>query len=48
MPITCSWYAMCANPAVGTTAHPILGPVPICDRCAAKHELTIAPYPKAA
>jgi hypothetical protein len=37
----CEWYALCTNLAVGTTPHPILGDVPICERCAAKHELPI-------
>jgi hypothetical protein len=30
----CEWFALCANPATGTTPHPILGDVPTCDRCA--------------
>lgn len=29
----CEWFAMCANPAVGTVAHPIMGEVPTCQRC---------------
>lgn len=29
----CSWFAYCENPATHTQAHPILGDVPICDRC---------------
>lgn len=32
----CEWFALCDNPATGTEPHPILGDVPICDRCAAK------------
>lgn len=40
MPI-CEWYAMCANPAVGTTPHPVLGDVPICQRCADRHDLPV-------
>ena len=32
----CKWWAMCDNPATTTEPHPILGDVPICDRCAAK------------
>ncbi len=35
---TCQWFALCDNQATGTLAHPILGEVPICDRCAAKVE----------
>lgn len=37
----CQYYALCRNPADGTTPHPILGPVPTCARCAAKHDLTL-------
>lgn len=40
----CRWYAMCGNPAVGTADHP-MGPVPICTRCADKHEVTPVPFP---
>lgn len=29
----CEWFAMCANAATTTREHPILGAVPICDRC---------------
>lgn len=32
----CRWWAMCDNPATTTELHPILGDVPICDRCVAK------------
>lgn len=31
----CEWFALCTNKATGTVAHPILGDVPICDRCKA-------------
>lgn len=34
MDTVCEWFLMCLNPAVGTVKHPILGNVPICDRCA--------------
>lgn len=37
----CGWYAMCANEAAGVVRHLILGAVPICQRCADKHELTL-------
>lgn len=36
--ITCKWFLFCTNPATGTMRHPVLGPVPICDRCRAKYE----------
>jgi hypothetical protein len=29
----CQWFALCDQPATGTMPHPILGDVPICDRC---------------
>lgn len=32
----CEWFAGCGNKATKTEAHPILGAVPICDRCADK------------
>ena len=32
----CQWFALCTNPAAGTVAHPILGSVPTCQRCADK------------
>ena len=35
----CAWYALCDKPATGTVAHPILGDVPICDRCTDKHAM---------
>jgi hypothetical protein len=38
----CEWYALCDQSAAGTTPHPILGAVPICESCAAKHGLTIS------
>jgi hypothetical protein len=37
----CEWYALCTNPAEGTVAHPVLGPVPTCTRCATKHGLDL-------
>jgi hypothetical protein len=30
---TCHWFAMCDNDTAGTRSHPILGDVPICERC---------------
>lgn len=29
----CEWYAMCSNVATTTLRHPIIGDVPICQRC---------------
>jgi hypothetical protein len=34
----CQWFALCPNDATHTLAHPILGDVPICDRCQAKYD----------
>lgn len=31
----CQWFALCPNDATHTRSHPILGEVPICDRCEA-------------
>lgn len=36
----CEWFAYCDNPATGTQHHPILGDVPICDRCRDIYERT--------
>ena len=30
---TCEWFLLCENPATTTMHHPILGDVPICQRC---------------
>lgn len=32
----CEWFLLCENEATTTEPHPILGDVPICERCAAK------------
>lgn len=29
----CMWFALCDRPAVVTEPHPVLGDVPICQRC---------------
>jgi len=34
----CQWFLMCFNIATTTRTHPILGEVPICDRCNKKAE----------
>lgn len=34
--IACQWFALCDHTATHTRPHPILGDVPICDRCEAK------------
>src|ERR1044072_1896475 len=36
--VLCEWFAQCLNDATGTEPHPILGDVPICDRCRTKNE----------
>ena len=35
-PQRCEWFALCENAATTTRSHPILGPVPICERCDAR------------
>jgi hypothetical protein len=32
----CRWFLRCENPATTTRKHPILGDVPICERCNSK------------
>jgi hypothetical protein len=32
----CKWWWLCENEATTTEPHPILGNVPICDRCKKK------------
>lgn len=44
----CQWYALCTNRAEGVLPHKILGDVPTCSRCAAKHDQTLVPFPTAA
>lgn len=34
----CEWFALCDNEATTEMPHPILGAVPICERCKAKAE----------
>lgn len=33
MKTQCQWFALCENEATTTRPHPILGDVPICQRC---------------
>lgn len=33
---SCKWFLSCENAATRTRPHPILGDVPICERCNAK------------
>lgn len=37
-PRECEWFAGCDNDATTTRSHPVLGPVPICERCQSKIE----------
>jgi hypothetical protein len=32
----CQWFAGCTNVATGSRPHPVMAPVPICDRCRAR------------
>lgn len=40
-PMKCQWYALCHREAIGVAPHPILGLVPVCAKCAAKHDLEV-------
>lgn len=35
----CLWYVLCDKEAVGVVRHPAFELVPVCQRCADKHEL---------
>lgn len=39
----CEWFALCDNPAAGAVAHPVLGAVPTCTRCANRFALDFLP-----
>jgi hypothetical protein len=43
--IICEWFATCDHAAVGTTPHPVLGDLPVCQRCADKLGLDVTPLP---
>lgn len=34
----CMWFGHCTNRATHTQYHPIIGDVPICDRCQEKYD----------
>ncbi|WAB10154.1 hypothetical protein SEA_GRAVAILLIA_45 [Mycobacterium phage Gravaillia] len=36
--VMCAWFALCDQTAVALEPHPVLGAVPICERCRAKNE----------
>lgn len=36
--IECAWFALCDHTATSLEPHPVLGDVPICDRCREKNE----------
>lgn len=31
--VACHWFSRCVNPATALEPHPVLGPLPICQRC---------------
>ena len=33
-PTACEWFLLCDNTTTRAAKHPILGQVPVCDRCA--------------
>lgn len=36
--VVCEWFLLCENTATSMEPHPILGEVPICDRCHERNE----------
>ena len=43
----CEWFAMCDHEAIGVVSHPVLGDVPICQRCADNMGLDPQPFGEA-
>lgn len=44
----CEYYALCDNRAVGVVSHPVIPfPVPVCQRCADKHNLEVVKFSQA-
>jgi hypothetical protein len=41
MSILCEWFALCDHEAIGTTKHPVLGDVLICERCSDRFALAV-------
>lgn len=37
----CEWMVLCFNPTANAANHPIIGLVPVCDRCATRFELEV-------
>jgi hypothetical protein len=40
----CEWFLLCDRDAAGTVTHPILGEVPVCERCASALGLDLNRY----
>lgn len=36
--VVCEWFLLCENTATSLEPHPVLGEVPVCDRCHARNE----------
>lgn len=39
--MSCQYFALCENSAIGVVPNPILGPVPCCQRCADRVGVTL-------
>jgi hypothetical protein len=37
--MTCEWYPLCDEDAIGHVRHPVVGRVPTCRRCVVRHDL---------
>ena len=46
MKILCEYYLLCTNLTYRATEHPVLGLVPTCERCAARHDLVTVALPR--